>query len=147
MLLHLRHIFECWHLDQSDLGIWKYCDVMDFSSYFLISVCFLKETAWEDMDWIYLTWDKGKWWTLMYNIMKIWIPHKVRNFSTQKNLLQVDCQEWLCWMELVSIRNDQCTCIMRSKYCQWSNASPFSVQTVLWILLLNHPAKSTYYVP
>jgi hypothetical protein len=43
----------------------------------------LRETGWEDVDWMHLTQDRGQWWPLVNTVTNLWVTQKTRNFLTR----------------------------------------------------------------
>jgi len=47
-----------------------------------------KETGWEGMDWIELAQDRGKWQTLVNEVMNLWGTQYVGTFLSSEELLK-----------------------------------------------------------
>jgi hypothetical protein len=48
----------------------------------IIIIIYLREMAWEVMDWIHLIQDRDQWKALVNTVMNLWAPQKSGNFLT-----------------------------------------------------------------
>jgi hypothetical protein len=33
-----------------------------------------RDIGWDGLDWIYVAWDRDKWWTFVNMVMNLWVP-------------------------------------------------------------------------
>jgi hypothetical protein len=41
---------------------------------------YFREVGWGDIDWIYLSQDREKWWAIVNTVMNLQVPENARNF-------------------------------------------------------------------